>query len=159
MASALAYDELDPEKQQFRLVRFGDAYLSLDLTTLDLDQAPPFEALSYVWGVGDAINMIRVNGKDIGVRSNLLSYLWRRQHHQEAGWIFIDAICIKQDDIVERTSPTRLFDQIYRMTSVMKAWLGNETDLDDSSIQMIQTYLDDHAGQVLEEHLDRAESE
>jgi uncharacterized pyridoxal phosphate-containing UPF0001 family protein len=51
------------------------AEIQCSLTTFDFDQAPPYEALSYVWGAPDPSVMVKCNGFPKEVGPNLAAAL------------------------------------------------------------------------------------
>lgn len=107
----------------------GDPELSVDLVTVSLDAAPPFEAISYAWGDPLPRHEIRCSGRRAEIGPNLYSALYHLRRRQRAGqspWVWADAICINQDDIAERESQVRMMGDIYSAASVTLIWLGEE---------------------------------
>jgi hypothetical protein len=84
-----------------------------------------FEALSYVWGVGLMPHTIHVAGKPFYVTSNLYSALKELRHPEHERTIWIDAICINQQDNVEKSSQVQMMRDIYAKASKVVVWLGN----------------------------------
>ena len=85
-----------------------------------------FEALSYVWGPQDETYAIRCNGKALHVHYNLFTALpfLSRRSTQPVLPIWIDAVCIDQDDVEERSAQIRSMGQLYRTAKKVWAWLG-----------------------------------
>lgn len=100
----------------------------------ELDSNPEYEALSYTWGNHQNLVSIMVNGRSFGITHNLataLRYL-RRKEREVTFWI--DAICINQEDIDERTQQVALMTNIYQRARQVQIWLGPEAD--DSEMVM-----------------------
>ncbi|KAH9207808.1 heterokaryon incompatibility protein-domain-containing protein, partial [Leptodontidium sp. 2 PMI_412] len=101
-----------------------DDPIRCELSVVDLETAPPYEALSYVWGTPDPTLDILCNGKAIPVGPNLYSAL----RHLRGGYgtriIWIDAICINQADSDERSKQVLFMNAIYRKAQHVTVWLG-----------------------------------
>lgn len=65
-------------------------------TYLNNVEGIPYEALSYVWGVKESTEMIRVDGGLLKVTANLFEALSNLRKPREDRLIWIDAICIDQ---------------------------------------------------------------
>ncbi|KAI1120679.1 heterokaryon incompatibility protein-domain-containing protein [Nemania abortiva] len=122
------YSPLKSDERQIRLVtiKAGRWWSSLrcHLTCVSLNDAPHYEALSYVWGNPDDRVQVLLNEQSVGVTRNLgqaLSYL---RSPSEDRVIWIDALCINQEDLDERASQVRLMPDIYRMAWRVVSWLG-----------------------------------
>jgi hypothetical protein len=99
---------------------------SLKYTTLQ--NAPPFIALSYVWGSLEKTETIQIDRQPVRVSLNLGMVL-RRIQEQEFGIyeFWIDALCIDQNDNAEKSDQIRRMAQIYQAAQYVIAWLGEET--------------------------------
>ncbi|KAN0116731.1 Heterokaryon incompatibility [Hyaloscypha variabilis] len=79
-----------------------------------LDQRPHYEALSYVWGTEKAPDPILLDGQPFYITENLKDALIMvRQGSQKERVLWIDAICINQNDLSERSAQVRQMRQIY----------------------------------------------
>ena len=102
------------------------------LKTTSLDEAPPYYALSYAWGAETQHISIQVDGKVLYVTSSLAAGLRQLQalatERPVCGtmiqWIWIDKICINQDDVSERSRQVRLMGRIYSSAVQTLIWLG-----------------------------------
>lgn len=103
-----------------------EAPLCLSLTHASLDDAPSFEALSYAWG--DATNRIAVEygDKEMQITQNLYDALRHLRHLNSARYLWADAICINQADLVERGAQVQLMARIYSEADKVLLWLGQE---------------------------------
>lgn len=94
---------------------------SLDVA--ELENAPEFEALSYCWGVRSKDEpKIHIDGQSLSVTKDLHSALLRLRQREKPIWI--DAICINQEDTTERTQQVRQMHRIYGSASLVIVWLG-----------------------------------
>lgn len=99
--------------------------ISCTLNNVYLDAEHRFKALSYMWGTEPPNRLILIGGKSFKIRPNLFDFLLRfRRSCQEPTCIWIDAICVNQNDIPKRTSQVRLMSTIYSQAELVIAWLG-----------------------------------
>ncbi|KAM0183793.1 hypothetical protein ACHAPF_000237 [Botrytis cinerea] len=96
-----------------------------------------YEALSYVWGDADNSCSICVNGHSLIVRANLHSALLRLRDPVLDRIIWIDAICINQEDLSERGHQVQLMAKIYSKASQVVVWLGEAADNSDLALEEI----------------------
>lgn len=104
-----------------------DAPLICDLDVTSLDDAPKFEALSYVWGSSARQFPAVCTGIGITLTDNLADALQRLRDKTRFRIIWIDALCINQEDIPERNQQVLLMSQIYQKAAVI-IWLGEADD-------------------------------
>ncbi|KXX77936.1 Heterokaryon incompatibility protein 6, OR allele [Madurella mycetomatis] len=137
--SASVYRPLDPSRREIRLLELlatapGDkVYASCRLTTVSLDEKPRFMALSYVWGKPSVTDTILLNGVKRQVTKNLAAALRCLtpgvQKNQRTGTnsrLWIDALCINQDDIPERNHQVSLMGELYSSATGVFSWLGTD---------------------------------
>uniref|UniRef100_A0A8H7NI33 Heterokaryon incompatibility domain-containing protein n=1 Tax=Bionectria ochroleuca TaxID=29856 RepID=A0A8H7NI33_BIOOC len=123
------YEPLSQHIDCTRLVRIEAATTDDDpiicsLFEVEFREKPKFHALSYMWGDGPAQCNIILNGVTFSVRQNLgdgLRYL--RTHAADTSY-WIDAICINQDDVLERNRQVRMMHHIYFRAETVVVWLG-----------------------------------
>lgn len=115
---------------------------------------PRYEALSYVWGTGNISELAQVESEHpqshqapttIGVRPNLASALRHLRSPDETRVLWIDAICINQDDVPERNEQVKRMTNIYTFAHQVVAWLGEEADDSKNALATLQ-----HVSQQLE---------
>ncbi|KAK4195883.1 hypothetical protein QBC40DRAFT_268909 [Triangularia verruculosa] len=94
---------------------------------LDSETTHPFEAVSYVWGSQDNLQCIRVNGLECKVRENLYALLLRLRDRFIERVIWVDAICINQEDTTEKGYQVQSMAKIYAKASRVLVWLGAAT--------------------------------
>ncbi|KAF2028104.1 HET-domain-containing protein, partial [Setomelanomma holmii] len=88
-----------------------------------LDDLPSYNALSYVWGDSRVKESISCNGQRMDVTTNLADAL-RTLRPSSATWVWADAICINQDDVLERNSQVQLMKEVYSKAEKVAIWLG-----------------------------------
>lgn len=97
------------------------------IVNVNLYDNPGYEALSYCWG--DAANTIRIYiGKEyIDVTRNLHDALVKLRDKEDPRTLWIDAICINQYNVSERSQQVGIMGQIYKQAKKTLVWLGLET--------------------------------
>ena len=123
------YSPLDTSVDGIRLVILEPSIAMEDvircrLSHVTFGQMPKYEALSYTWGSEDLRNSIMLDGKTFLVRENLREALIRLRMPDKERALWIDAICINQDDIPERNQQVRIMPHIYSRAQMVLVWLG-----------------------------------
>lgn len=97
-----------------------------DFKVVSLNNRPKYSALSYVWGQEDAVHEISLGGCPFWVRPNLFTALRRLRAHggDNAVVIWVDALCIDQNSVVERNSQVAMMGEIYSRSKRVQVWLG-----------------------------------
>ncbi|KAF9872968.1 hypothetical protein CkaCkLH20_09478 [Colletotrichum karsti] len=103
------------------------------------DTSRPYAALSYAWGNDPDTECITVNGLPFMARKNLCLSLQRLRKEDEDIVIWVDSICINQDDMVEKGVQIAQMNMIYGGATLVTIWLGEESP----SSGMAMSLLDD----------------
>ncbi|KAI2602040.1 heterokaryon incompatibility protein-domain-containing protein [Hypoxylon sp. NC1633] len=122
---------LDATADQVRVLQIHpgeeETRLRCDLKVRKLDDEGIEQALSYVWGQGQRGETILVNGQNFLVTKHLLTILHDLRKQDTTREIWIDAICINQEDEAEKTHQVRLMSRIYSEARSTLIWLGGPT--------------------------------
>ncbi|KAF9869243.1 hypothetical protein CkaCkLH20_13288 [Colletotrichum karsti] len=114
--------------------------LSGVLRSVPLASAPDFEAVSYAWGNEDFTDTLDVvfstestsGGKEltgrIPITPNVTSLLRSLRYRNEPRVLWIDAICINQTNVSERSAQVQQMRQIYSCAQRVIIWLGLATE-------------------------------
>ncbi|OAG09459.1 uncharacterized protein CC84DRAFT_1082351 [Paraphaeosphaeria sporulosa] len=89
-----------------------------------IDDAPSFEALSYVWGHPTPAVEVLCNGKPFSIQPELANALSQLRLQQHARIVWADAICIDQNNVEERNNQVSLMRSIYPSATRVIVWLG-----------------------------------
>ena len=133
--------------------------LSIISLSSNLDVRPRYDALSYVWGDTNDRIPIKCNGEDLKITPSLHIALLQLRQGKEEHDIWIDQICINQDDVRERQQQVSLMREIYTLAERVIVWLGpadNDTPLVWSLLKELRKLRDFKAPEVY--HLARSES-
>ncbi|OTA86511.1 hypothetical protein M434DRAFT_24190 [Hypoxylon sp. CO27-5] len=139
IATCLTYDHLPVG--YIRLLKIDcDALGSLSgsLETMPLDDAPPYFALSYSWGTHKQDVPVYINDMVLFVSPTLARALRRlrelRMDKTELSrdiriqWLWIDRICINQDNTPERSHQVKCMERIYARAIRTLIWLESESE-------------------------------
>lgn len=141
------YGDLDRRSRNIRLLQFESSrspfenQIICNFANHNVDNCPPFAALSYAWGNDGATNQIQLEGKPFLVRDNLMAALHELVHcklQKNIKYFWIDAICINQEDNTERTHQVNMMKEIYSNASVVIAWLGPSFPDSDLAMRTLQ---------------------
>jgi hypothetical protein len=97
---------------------------SYRLHVFSLEDAPPFTALSYVWGPPGTTRTIYLDGNLFEVRKDLWDFLSYCEPQEHGIYLWIDALCINQNSVKERNHQVAIMGQICRQAAMVIAWLG-----------------------------------
>jgi len=89
-----------------------------------LEGGIPYEALSYTWGSTEKAAKITVSGSTMHVTENLYVALQNLRFKDEDRILWIDAICIDQDNKQERRHQVQHMSYIYKEAEQVIVWLG-----------------------------------
>ncbi|KAH7351306.1 heterokaryon incompatibility protein-domain-containing protein [Rhexocercosporidium sp. MPI-PUGE-AT-0058] len=132
ISSTYRYTALPPispsTPKTFRLLtimpKSFDKYLRCKLHVHEIESAPPFEALSYVWGDSKPVMSIYLEEESKSISFNLGLALARLRLEDKERIVWIDALCINQDDLAERSQQVQLMVDIYTRCTRVVIWMG-----------------------------------
>ena len=93
-----------------------------------LNTSTKYIALSYTWGDAKDRRLMSIDGRQLSVTANLYSAICRIRCLGGRRPLWVDAICINQEDIQEREFQVGMMDQIYKQAQVVLVDLGEETN-------------------------------
>ena len=137
-----SYAPLVRPSQEIRLIILEPALsdaedVRCELTTGDI-RTTRYEALSYAWGDATDKVPILLGGGRFLVTRNLkealrsLRTLSNDPSHKR--WLWIDALCIDQENDDERSEQVGRMGSIYKSASRILVWLGNYYEKEDDSV-------------------------
>ena len=119
----------DPTKRQIRLLHLHRrglvSEIHANLKVVSLDDEPKYDALSYTWGASTKGHTILLNGRfRLNITDNLHNALNRFRRRSEQPMLWVDAVCIDQSNIAERSEQVAMMGDIYRRATRVSVWLG-----------------------------------
>lgn len=122
-------------------------YVRCYLDVYDRDALPKYEALSYNWGGEVRTRSIVCNGKSFPVTENCYKALkalgvrcFKRSKPLALPKLWIDAICINQDDNEERSGQVAMMGAIFHSATLTIVHLGDLVDARAASSSMFEIY-------------------
>jgi hypothetical protein len=103
----------------------------------DEEAQTPYNALSYVWGNADVTKTILVDGEPLIVRENLWLFLDQMRKVRYKKKIWIDAICINQQNNGEKSHQVAMMGEIYSRATRVEIWLGPTKDATVRAMQKL----------------------
>ncbi|CAK3954487.1 Hypothetical predicted protein [Lecanosticta acicola] len=101
-------------------------HITCSLETRQLMKTPEYEGLSYCWQKGGPMKPIDAgNLKGFEVSEHLWNALRRLRLRNRRRLVWVDAICINQDDIGERNHQITLMRRIYASALRTLIWIGD----------------------------------
>lgn len=153
MSNAI-YRALNLESNEIRLLALqpgeGASPVQAVLTYASLSDNPKYEALSYAWGDCSITRPIQLRAvgtnhgssdtSEVQVTTNLESALRHLRFKDRTRILWADALCINQDDVVEKGHQVRHMGDIYRKSSCVCLWIGEEANDSDAAMDLIEWY-------------------
>ncbi|KAG5746666.1 hypothetical protein H9Q72_006511 [Fusarium xylarioides] len=94
-------------------------------TKLESHAPQSYSALSYVWGSSRATETIQIDGHDHNISVNLACAIRHLRDERNSVLIWIDALCINQCNIGERSSQVAMMRDIYASAQHVIVFLGH----------------------------------
>ncbi|PMD22488.1 hypothetical protein NA56DRAFT_533517, partial [Hyaloscypha hepaticicola] len=153
------YSPLRKDHNEIRLIRLlpGPTSAEIEIEIFHRKRSAKYEALSYVWGPPKRTDIALVSKPAIspkplsqlfarlrtgsrprttlGITHNLAIALYHLRHSKKSRVLWIDAICINQDDDVERSAEVLEMGSIYARAKQVIVWLGPSSE--DSRLAII----------------------
>ncbi|RMZ83442.1 hypothetical protein DV737_g1532, partial [Chaetothyriales sp. CBS 132003] len=114
-----------------------DALIECRLHPAHIERAAgTYAALSYQWGKPGRGMVISLDGQEFRIQRNLWLFLrqLRRYGHR---YLWVDAISINQNDLVERGQQVQLMNRIYPSAARVLVWLGEEAEGSDPAFTFL----------------------
>ncbi|KIW27535.1 uncharacterized protein PV07_07265 [Cladophialophora immunda] len=101
-----------------------------------------FTAISYAWGFINVIYPIECNDQEVLISESVhgaMHALLDLDLCGSAGFpLWIDALCINQSDLGEKTRQVRQLKEVYSRAEFVVGWLGQETPGDERAIALMK---------------------
>lgn len=101
-----------------------DAPLECNMAGFALSALPRYETLSYTWEDQRPCRPIKCNDSELLTTPNVEAALRHLRRRVFSRHLWIDAICIDQSSLTERSHQVSLMDQIFQRATRVIVWLG-----------------------------------
>ncbi|KAI3327944.1 HET-domain-containing protein [Xylariaceae sp. AK1471] len=139
------YRHLDRQRKEIRLLQLLSSprpqYARIPICRLmqtSLLEDPQYNALSYAWGDPEANRMIVLDNIPIRIPRNLFDALIALRPDKDFITIWVDFLCIDQQNNTEKSWQVGLMNEIYSHAKKVLAWLGPA----DAESEHTMKYLD-----------------
>ncbi|CAN9201137.1 unnamed protein product [Alternaria alternata] len=110
-----------------------------------------YTAVSYVWGNPLHVHNIQISDRTFGVADNLFNVLRSLRDQAEPISLWIDAICIDQNNILERNAQVQKMASIYRSAFEVVGWLGQTSPDFGIGFALLQKLIEEDSQSYLED--------
>lgn len=133
LIAADIWTPLVSSKSQIRLLRLESCenvheQPRCSLEVVSLEDSPQYEALSYAWGNAKIRKPITLNGAQWRVTESLHAALRYLRDRRAETILWVDALCIDQGNLEERSGQVQLMRKIYSNAMRVRVWLGLSTE-------------------------------
>lgn len=97
-----------------------------------------YDALSYVWGNVREKLPIFIHGHSFDVTVNLRAALSHLRNHSLERILWVDALCIDQENQKEKEYQIQFMAKIYSQANRVVVWLGEAADNSDLALEAIR---------------------
>jgi hypothetical protein len=123
---------LDTATPHIRLLKLlpghedDDIKLELENVQLDNDKLQ-YDAISYTWGPEQPLQVVKIANKSLLLRTNIWQFFKHcRRTKITVNKLWVDSICINQEDPAERNSQVRCMTEIFAKAGHVLVWLGKD---------------------------------
>lgn len=146
------HQRLDTSTDDIRLLKLSretNGPVHCEVKVFSFECAPEYIALSYRWDPPSPLHDLYIEGKKLKIRDILNSCLLELREDLEE-WLWIDQVCVAQEDTLERNHQVGMMSRIYRNSMSVIIWMGdiplaasgehdlyNDSDLDIVSARVL----------------------
>ncbi|KAK0514619.1 hypothetical protein JMJ35_003236 [Cladonia borealis] len=99
---------------------------------------PKFEALSYAWGDGTLCQRLFCNNSAIKITQSLFDALIHLRHSEETRMLWVDAVCIDQNNNDDKIVQLPHMKDIYQHANHVVIWLGLADESTNGALDLIR---------------------
>ncbi|KAH8762980.1 heterokaryon incompatibility protein-domain-containing protein [Hyaloscypha finlandica] len=142
------YQPIDDPKGKIRILILSppassdDPELRCNLTTAEISDSPSYEAVSYCWGTEALTERVHLPSGILAITKNLATGLRRLRFRDRPRHLWVDAVCINQQDDQEKGHQVAFMAQIFRNAACVLVWLGEGNAEIHAGIETIKRLAD-----------------
>lgn len=144
VAGSYSYQRLSEDRNEIRLLQLhpgapeDSIRCTLQPVHLSSLDSRDFETVSYCWGDTEESSIILVDNAPLNIPTSAEQALRRFRDTEAVRTLWIDSVCINQNDLEERAQQVELMSRIYSSGTRNLIWLG----ADDGTMQVTIHALD-----------------
>lgn len=136
---------IDENKNEIRLLRLKrrgvfSGLLEAELVSASIDDALSYEAVSYCWGTTTEKKAVLLNGKLFYCFPSAYDLLYASSSLFKDRLLWVDAFCINQHDLMERSKQVRIMRKIYENATRVIVWPGDSSSSRLASAMLYDLY-------------------
>ncbi|CAM1503541.1 Fc.00g011320.m01.CDS01 [Cosmosporella sp. VM-42] len=139
MSDRYEYSELETGFIRLLHIKSVTPEIHLEVEVVSLNSHPTYNSLSYQWGVDKPFKRIFIGDRYIDIAKNL-SICLSHMSDYIGEKIWIDALCINQQDDIEKSRQVLRMTSIYKQACKVLVWLGPSADGSDEALDGITRY-------------------
>lgn len=138
------YEPLNDDLNEIRLLTLHEGHfeaeirISIHSVPLNADSLPTYEALSYVWGSPETEVEIQVGSRSLAITKNLAEALPYLRYQDRPRVLWIDAICVNQQDLAERSRQVIRMADLYKLADRVVVWLGSDKNESGHGLRIME---------------------
>jgi hypothetical protein len=135
------YQHPRTDRSQIRILQLFPANRDEPLTATIIVQQPQehqYEALSYVWGPPEHKASIIIDGHYVSITDNLHAALYHLRFSSYPRHLWVDALCINQEDSRDKIHFLARMGQIYSQAAQVCIWIGHESPTSTLALSAIR---------------------
>jgi hypothetical protein len=150
-AVKIMYIRLAQDEIRLAVLPGQESRIKVELKIVKWPPSIPYEALSYAWGDPKAESLIPIK-TDTGfvklcpITANLGAALRRLHVKGRDRYLWIDALCINQNNVEEKDQQVSMMDRIYQMARRVCVWLGPGSPDSDRAMAVVPKILGSISG-------------
>lgn len=99
-----------------------------------------YTAVSYTWADPSPVTYLQLqNGQSLPLSQTLMVLFEALQRRQRVFTLWVDALCIHQEDLAEKASQVKIMGKIYSLASRVLLWLGESSPGSKSAFRFMTT--------------------
>jgi len=122
----------------------GQTIVRCELLFNPKEKVPCYIGLSYTWGDPELRRPILVGDKVFHATVNLVIALEHLQEEGKTIRFWIDAICIDQSNLDEKSIQVQRMGNIFASAALVIAWLGPAADESEQALRKLMCFTDDY---------------
>ncbi|KAK5745809.1 hypothetical protein LTR17_001311 [Elasticomyces elasticus] len=138
------YQQLEQTRKEFRILVIEPGILpepvrcAFDTISLLDNALPQYETVSYAWGDATKRDLVYVGGHQLEVPVSAKNVLQRMRRSDKPRTVWIDVICVDQQNVIDRNYLVQLMCEIYSSTSTGFVWLGEDDHNTEATFDAIR---------------------
>ena len=115
-----------------------DSGLSCGLEDCRLSGDPSYEALSYTWGQPVFPKILHTDNGFLRITENLALALRRLRFKERVRYLWVDAVCINQNDAADKNRQVAMMGSIYKSARRVICWLGRADESINDAMETLK---------------------